>query len=162
MDVVYNHLYDAYRCHFSQLVPGYYFRYSDIESRTLADGSGCGNETASERAMMRKFIVESVAFWAEEYHLDGFRFDLMGLHDIATMNAVRSRLDCIDTQIIMTGEGWIMAPPCPMTSGPTSTMLLHCGGLRSSMTVSAMRSREAFLIPSPKDSSAGKTAWNRL
>ncbi len=113
MDVVYNHLYDAYRCHFSQLVPGYYFRYSDIESRTLADGSGCGNETASERAMMRKFIVESVAFWAEEYHLDGFRFDLMGLHDIATMNAVRSRLDCIDTQIIMTGEGWIMGSTLP-------------------------------------------------
>ncbi len=108
MDVVYNHMYDAYRCNFTQLVPGYYFRYADPHGQELADGSGCGNETASERAMMRKFIVESVAYWAQEYHIDGFRFDLMGLHDLETMNAVRARLEQIDPHMLITGEGWIM------------------------------------------------------
>lgn len=76
-----------------------------------ANGSGCGNETASERAMMRRFIVESVCYWVREYHVDGFRFDLMGLHDIETMKAVRSALDAIDPTIYIGGEGWAAEPP---------------------------------------------------
>jgi pullulanase len=104
MDVVYNHVYDAYRHSFMKLVPGYYYRYrSDL---TLSNGSGCGNDVASERKMVRKYIVESVVFWAREYNLDGFRFDLMGLHDIDTMNEIRARLNEIDPSIIIIGEGW--------------------------------------------------------
>lgn len=109
MDVVYNHVYDAYRMNFMKLVPGYYFRYNDDGS--LADGSACGNDTASERKMVRKFIVDSVLFWAKEYKLDGFRFDLMGLHDVETMNEVRTKLDLIDPTIIMIGEGWVLDTP---------------------------------------------------
>lgn len=106
MDVVYNHVYDAYLVHFSRLVPGYYLRYTD--DRKLSNGSGCGNDTASERLMMRKFMVESILHWVEEYHIDGFRFDLMGLIDKDTMNEIRKRLDEIDPSILMIGEGWIM------------------------------------------------------
>nr|WP_309868005.1 type I pullulanase [Desmospora profundinema] len=109
MDVVYNHVYDAEASHFHQLVPGYYFRYN--EDGTLANGSGVGNDTASERAMMRKFIVESVSFWAKEYNLDGFRFDLMGIHDVDTMNEVRKALDQIDPSIVIIGEGWDLNTP---------------------------------------------------
>ncbi len=104
MDVVYNHVYDAYRHSFMKLVPGYYYRYR--QDGSLSNGSGCGNDVASERKMVRKFIVESVVYWASEYKLDGFRFDLMGLHDIETMNEIRTRLDEIDPSIIMLGEGW--------------------------------------------------------
>lgn len=111
MDVVYNHVYDAYQVNFTKLVPGYYFRYKN--DGLFSNGSGCGNDTASERRMMRKFIVDSVLFWAREYHLDGFRFDLMGLHDIGTMNEIRARLDEIDPSIVMLGEGWIMPTELP-------------------------------------------------
>lgn len=104
MDVVYNHVYDAYRHLFMKLVPGYYFRYH--HDLSLSNGSGCGNDVASERKMVRKFIVDSVVYWAREYKLDGFRFDLMGLHDIETMNEIRRRLDEIDPSIILLGEGW--------------------------------------------------------
>jgi pullulanase len=109
MDVVYNHVYDAEKSHFHQLVPGYYFRYN--EDGSFANGTGVGNDTASERAMMRKFIVESVTFWAQEYNLDGFRFDLMGIHDVDTMNDVRQALDEIDPSIIVIGEGWDLNTP---------------------------------------------------
>lgn len=111
MDVVYNHVYDAFRIHFTKLVPGYYFRYKN--DGLFSNGSGCGNDTASERKMMRKFIVDSVLYWAREYHLDGFRFDLMGLHDIETMNEVRRRLDEIDPSIVVLGEGWILPTELP-------------------------------------------------
>ena len=104
MDVVYNHVYDAESSSFNQLVPGYYFRVRP--DGTYSNGSGCGNETASERAMMRKFMVDSVVYWASEYHIDGFRFDLMGLHDIETMNLIRAELDKIDPSIMVYGEGW--------------------------------------------------------
>lgn len=109
MDVVYNHVYEAYKTSFGRLVPGYYFRYKP--DGELANGSGCGNDTASERKMVRKFIVDSVLYWAKEYHLDGFRFDLMGLHDIDTMNEIRSKLNEIDPAIIMIGEGWRLETP---------------------------------------------------
>ena len=102
MDVVYNHTYST-DSNFNRIVPGYYYR---MEGDSYTNGSGCGNETASERAMVRKFIVDSVCYWAEEYHVDGFRFDLMGVHDIETMNAVRSALDEIDPSILIYGEGW--------------------------------------------------------
>lgn len=104
MDVVYNHTYVGENSHLNLLVPGYFYRMK--EDGSWSNASGCGNETASERAMMRKFIVESVVYWATEYHIDGFRFDLMGIHDIETMNAVRAALDKIDPTIFVYGEGW--------------------------------------------------------
>lgn len=106
MDVVYNHVYNAASHSFNKTVPGYYFRYDDNGS--LVSNSGCGNDTASERAMMRKYIVDSVVYWAKNYNIDGFRFDLMGLIDVDTMNAVRAALDDIDPSIIILGEGWDM------------------------------------------------------
>lgn len=109
MDVVYNHVYEVETHPFNRSVPGYYFRYDD--QGQLTNGSGVGNDTASERAMMRKYMVDSVTYWAREYQIDGFRFDLMGLHDVATMNAVRQALDQIDPSIIILGEGWKMATP---------------------------------------------------
>ncbi|MDR2070168.1 MAG: type I pullulanase [Treponema sp.] len=105
MDVVYNHTYSGEDSNFSALVPGYYYR-TDSQGR-YTDGSACGNETASERPMVGKFILDSVTYWAREYRIDGFRFDLMGLHDIDTMNALRRELDKIDPSIIVYGEGWI-------------------------------------------------------
>ncbi|MCQ9210671.1 type I pullulanase [Granulicatella seriolae] len=111
MDVVYNHVYKPAQQSLGKTVPGYYFRYN--EDGTLANGSGCGNETASERKMMRKYIVDSVLYWAKEFHMDGFRFDLMGLHDIDTMMEIRKALDEIDPSIIMIGEGWDMGYNLP-------------------------------------------------
>ena len=106
MDVVYNHVFDASSFSQSKIVPGYWFR-TDGDGK-LTSASGCGNDSASERSMVRKFIVDSVKYWASEYNLGGFRFDLMGLHDIETMRQVRSALDEIDPTIIIIGEGWNM------------------------------------------------------
>ena len=107
MDVVYNHVYNAQKNAFGQTVPGYYFRYNDDGS--LTNGSGCGNDTASERKMMRKYIVDSVKYWAKEYGIDGFRFDLMGLIDLETMKEVREAVHAIDPNSIILGEGWDMS-----------------------------------------------------
>lgn len=104
MDVVYNHTYESRDSHLNKLVPGYYYRLHP--DGTFSNGSGCGNELADERSMVRKMIVDSVRYWAEEFKIDGFRFDLMGLHHIQTMKAVRRALDLIDTDIIIYGEGW--------------------------------------------------------
>lgn len=104
MDVVYNHTFVGEESHLNLLAPGYFYRFN--ADSTWSNASGCGNETASDRAMMRKFIVESVCYWANEYHVDGFRFDLMGIHDIETMNEVRAALDKIDPTIFVYGEGW--------------------------------------------------------
>ena len=111
MDVVYNHVYDWYLINFTKLVPGYYLRYRS--DGTLSDGAACGNEFGSERKMVRKFIVESILHWVREYHIDGFRFDLMGLLDVDTMNEIRRRLDEIDPSIIVIGEGWNMDTVLP-------------------------------------------------
>ncbi len=104
MDVVYNHVNGADGSNFDVLMPGYYFRYK--RDGTLSNGSGCGNETASENAMMRKFIIDSVKFWTKEYKLGGFRFDLMGLHDIPTMDQVAAEARKINPDIVIYGEPW--------------------------------------------------------
>lgn len=109
LDVVYNHTYDVARSNFTQTAPGYFYRTR--EDGSLGNASGCGNETASERPMMRKFMLESIRWWVEEYHLDGFRFDLMAIHDIPTMNAIRAMLDEIDPTILLYGEGWAAETP---------------------------------------------------
>lgn len=104
MDVVYNHTFTGEDSHLNLLVPGYFYRFN--ADLTWSDASGCGNETASERPMMRKFIIESVLHWVNEYKVDGFRFDLMGIHDVETMNQVRAALNKIDPSILVYGEGW--------------------------------------------------------
>ncbi|MBQ5378926.1 MAG: type I pullulanase [Paludibacteraceae bacterium] len=112
MDVVYNHTYDVMGCALGRVVPQYFYRLN--ADGTYANGSGCGNETASDHEMMRQFMVESVCYWAREYHVDGFRFDLMGIHDQETMNAIRAALDEIDSTILTYGEGWAaMSPAYP-------------------------------------------------
>ena len=103
LDVVYNHTCDT-TANFNEFVPGYFYRHKGDGS--YSNGTGCGNETASEKAMMRKYMVESVVYWAREYHIDGFRFDLMGVHDIETMNAISAALHAIDPTIFIYGEGW--------------------------------------------------------
>ncbi len=103
-DVVYNHMFDAASSSFQALAPYYFFRTDNCGN--LLDGSGCGNETASDRYMFRRFMTESTAYWAREYKLDGFRFDLMALHDVDTMNAVCAALASVDSNIVVYGEGW--------------------------------------------------------
>ena len=105
MDVVYNHTYDA-NSSFNKIVPYYYYRYTTSGANSSA--SGCGNDTASERYMYGKFMVDSTSYWAKEYKLDGFRFDLMGLHDVATMQEVESAVHAINPKAIIYGEGWTM------------------------------------------------------
>ena len=104
LDVVYNHTYDIEHSNFQRTYPDYFYRKT--ADGEYSNGSGCGNETASDRPMMRTFMLESVKYWIEEYHIDGFRFDLMGVHDIATMNAIRQMVDGIDPTIFIYGEGW--------------------------------------------------------
>ncbi|WP_305257174.1 type I pullulanase, partial [Parabacteroides goldsteinii] len=107
LDVVYNHTASTDHSNFDLTVPGYFYRQNADGS--YSNASGCGNETASEREMVRHYIIESVKFWAREYHIDGFRFDLMGIHDIETMNHLRSGLLEIDPTIFVYGEGWVAA-----------------------------------------------------
>ncbi len=108
MDVVYNHTYSTSNLAIGDAVPGYYYR-TNIHGE-YTDGSGCGNELASERSMVRKYLVDSILYWAEEYHIDGFRFDLMGVHDVKTMNTIRAKLDALDggkgKKLLMYGEPW--------------------------------------------------------
>ncbi|MBW7476139.1 type I pullulanase [Paenibacillus oenotherae] len=104
MDVVYNHMYAVNPSNFENLVPGYYFRYN--EEGKLSNGTGVGNDTASDHKMMRKFIIDSTQYWVNEYNIDGFRFDLMGIHDVETMNQVRDALLKIDPTLLLIGEGW--------------------------------------------------------
>jgi pullulanase len=104
MDMVYNHTALTEESNFNQLVPGYYYRQT--KDGKFSNATACGNETASEKAMMRKFMLESVLFWVKEYHVDGFRFDLMGVHDIETMNIISAALHKIKPGILLYGEGW--------------------------------------------------------
>lgn len=111
MDVVYNHVFDVKLQNLNLTVPGYFFRYDD--QGQLSNGTGVGNDTASERAMMRQFILRSIVYWLTEYHLDGFRFDLMGIHDIDLMNEIRHVVDQTDPSAILLGEGWDLPTPIP-------------------------------------------------
>ena len=112
LDVVYNHTTDASKTGFERTMPGYFYRMRP--DGTYYDGSGCGNETASEQAMFRKYMIESLEWWMKEYHIDGFRFDLMAIHDIETMNIISERLHAIDPAVLLYGEGWAaMAPAFP-------------------------------------------------
>ena len=112
LDVVYNHTYDIEHSNFQRTYPDYYYRKTHPQSLPVSEGSaysngsGCGNETASEQPMMRRFMIESVKYWYNEYRVDGFRFDLMGCHDIETMSAIRQELDKLNPSIFIYGEGW--------------------------------------------------------
>ena len=108
MDVVYNHVFDHDKSPMQLSAPNQYFRYKEGKP---ANGSGCGNETASDRECMRQYMVESVLYWMKEYHVDGFRFDLMGIHDIETMNSIREAAQGIDPNVIIYGEGWAAEAP---------------------------------------------------
>lgn len=125
MDVVYNHVFDHDKSPFHLTAPYQYFRYKDKEGNAVTDipsvgqragivpanGSGCGNETASDRDCMRQFMVNSIRYWMTEYHIDGFRFDLMGIHDIETMNEIRNTAMSIDPNVVIYGEGWAAESP---------------------------------------------------
>ena len=104
LDVVFNHTYDIEHSNFQRTYPDYYYRKT--ADGQYSNGSGCGNETASDQPMMRQFMIESVKYWYNEYRVDGFRFDLMGCHDIETMNAIRAELNKLDPSILIYGEGW--------------------------------------------------------
>ena len=104
LDVVYNHTYFAKESAFNQTVPGYFYRQK--RDGSFSNASGCGNEIASERAMVRKYIIDSLKYWAQEFHIDGFRFDLMGIYDLDTMRIIRAEMDKISPGLILYGEGW--------------------------------------------------------
>ena len=104
LDVVYNHTFNIKNSNFQRISPDYYYRKT--ADGKYSDGSGCGNETASEKPLMRTYMIESVKYWVNEYHIDGFRFDLMGVHDIETMNQIRHEVNNIDPSIYIYGEGW--------------------------------------------------------
>lgn len=112
MDVVYNHVYIREDSSFEKVVPGYYFRHNEFG--LPSNGTGVGNDIASERKMVRKYIVDSIRFWMEEYHIDGFRFDLMGILDVDTMSEVRKTCDSLQNGTLLIGEGWNLNTPLPV------------------------------------------------
>ncbi len=130
MDVVYNHTYSTDSC-FQYTVPNYYYRMNS--NGTFSNGSGCGNECATERAMYRDFVIQSCLHWVNEYHIDGFRFDLMGLMDVETMNMIRAALDEVDTKIVTWGEGW--------TGGDSYHPTNTCSGTRYYPAIQANASK---------------------
>ena len=129
MDVVYNHTYSVDSC-FTYSVPEYYYRMA--ANGTYSQQSGCGNDTASERAMYRKYMREMLNYWTNEYHIDGYRFDLMGVHDGETMTMIRDDMDQIDPRILMYGEGW---------AGNTVYDPVTCSGTATYMTVQTNASK---------------------
>lgn len=175
MDVVYNHTYSGTDFCYSQIVPGYFHRIN--ENGAWANGSGCGNDVASERAMVSKYIVDSVAYWAEEYHIDGFRFDLVGLTDVDTINAIRAALDEIDPSIIMYGEGWDLATELTKSDVKLATqenavdmpgMALFSDNIRDSVKGSVFEAEEAGYVNGNVEdygmvmkSVRGKPGWSK-
>lgn len=168
MDVVYNHTYSTDYC-FNGLVPGYFHRPG-------SNGSGCGNDVASERAMVRKFIVDSCVYWAKEYHVDGFRFDLVGLIDVETIKQIRTELDKIDPSIILYGEGWSMSTKAtkPGTVMATQTAVKQLEGfamfndtIRDALKGSVFNSEEKGYVNGElsktstiKTAITGKVSWS--
>ena len=122
MDVVYNHTFDIDSC-LNRIVPYYYYRYNG--NGAPSNGSGCGNETASDRTMFRKYMVDSVSYWAKEYHIDGFRFDLMAVHDVETMQAIETAVHAINPDAIIYGEGWTGGTSALSTSKQATTANIH-------------------------------------
>ena len=147
MDVVFNHTYSTDSV-FEKTVPNYYYRKT--VSGGFSNGSGCGNDTASERAMFRKYMIDMCKYWVDEYHVDGYRFDLMGLHDVETMNLIRDELDKIDQRVIMYGEGWNMS---------TNYASITCTGEKTYMCTQAnankVNSRIAFFNDKIRDGIKG-------
>ncbi len=138
MDMVYNHTYQSYDSSLNKAAPNCYYRQWGDGS--FSNGSGCGNELASERPMVRKYIVESVIYWAKEYHIDGFRFDLMGLLDMDTMKFIRKELDKIDKSLILYGEGWTGgASPLPMDLASTKFNVPKYGDIQIAVFSDDMR-----------------------
>jgi pullulanase len=117
MDVVYNHVYIRENSSFEKVVPGYYFRHNEIG--LPSNGTGVGNDLASERKMVRKYIVDSIRYWIQEYHIDGFRFDLMGILDVETMTEVRKACNNLASDILIIGEGWSLNTPLPVAQKAT-------------------------------------------
>ena len=156
LDVVYNHTYDIEHSNFQKTYPDYYYRklatVPDGSPSGYSNGSGCGNETASEKPMMRQFMIESVKHWINEYHIDGFRFDLMGCHDIETMNAIRKAVDEIDPSIFIYGEGW-SAGQCAL---PTEQLGIKANILQMPRIAAfSDEIRDALRGPFDDDSKAG-------
>ena len=139
-DAVYNHTFDIEGSNFQRTYPDYYYRKT--KDGKYSDGSGCGNETASEKPLMRQFMIESVKYWVNEYHIDGFRFDLMGIHDIETMNLIRAEVNKIDPTIYIYGEGWSAgscAYPTEKLAMKANTQQLHGIGAFSDDMRDALR-----------------------
>lgn len=139
-DAVYNHTFDIEGSNFQRTYPDYYYRKT--RDGKYSDGSGCGNETASEKPLMRQFMIESVKYWVNEYHIDGFRFDLMGIHDIETMNQIRAEVSKIDPSIYIYGEGWSAgscAYPTEKLAMKANTQQLHGIGAFSDDMRDALR-----------------------
>ncbi|MDP4085906.1 MAG: type I pullulanase [Bacillota bacterium] len=111
MDAVYNHVYQREQSHFEKIVPGYYFRHNEFG--LPSNGTGVGNDIASERKMVRKYILDSIRFWINEYHIDGIRFDLMGIMDVDTINEIKEMCDSLSDGMLLVGEGWTLNTPLP-------------------------------------------------
>jgi len=168
MDVVYNHTYDANSA-FNKIVPYYYYRYTSTGANSSA--SGCGNDTASERYMFGKFMVESTAYWMDEYDLDGFRFDLMGLHDLETMQKIESSVHTINPEAIIYGEGWTMGSTIDgsaqanqsninkitPTGGAIGSVAVFNDAIRDGLKGSVFDSKSKGYI-----SGAAKTSYNKV
>ena len=140
LDVVYNHTTNAAMTGFERTMPGYFYRMAADGS--FCNGSGCGNETASEQAMFRKYMIESLEWWMKEYHIDGFRFDLMAIHDLDTMNEISERLHAIDPDVVIYGEGWAASAPAypeDKIALKVNTHLLHNVGAFSDNIRDALR-----------------------
>jgi len=173
LDVVYNHVYNANDFCFNRIVPGYFSRISD--EGVYSNGSYCGNDTASERAMVRKYIVDSVKYWADEYHMDGFRFDLVGLIDTETINQVVEEVHKTHPNVIFYGEGWTMSTQMTkagytMTTQPNSTQVpgfaFFSDTIRDALRGPVSNNREnAFLAgkggytSTIRDAFMGKATW---
>lgn len=128
MDVVYNHVFDLGQSSFERTVPGEFFRFN--ADGTPANGSGCGNETASDREAFRQYMVNSIDYWMKEYHVDGFRFDLMAIHDIETMNLIRQKAQQNDPNVVIYGEGWAAsAPAFPEANQASKANTAQLGGI---------------------------------